>query len=69
MDIQEFSDRQTLVSQLAAQIVTLLARGIAENGQASLAVSGGSTPVALFEQLSGMELAWQQVVISLVDER
>jgi 6-phosphogluconolactonase len=69
MDIQEFSDRQTLVSQLAAQIVTLLARGIAENGQASLAVSGGSTPVALFERLSGMELAWQQVVISLVDER
>ena len=69
MDIQEFPDQQTLVSQLAEQIVALLAKGIEENGQASLAVSGGSTPVALFKHLSGLELAWQNVVISLVDER
>jgi 6-phosphogluconolactonase len=69
MNIQKFPDRKTLVIKLANQIADLLNRGIKENGKASLAVSGGSTPVALFEYLSGLELPWQDVVITLVDER
>jgi 6-phosphogluconolactonase len=66
---QEFIDRKALTTALAEQIGKLLTAGITDNGQASLAVSGGSTPVELFEQLSGMDLGWQQVVITLVDER
>ncbi len=65
----QFPDRENLVVKLADQIVKLLAKGITASGQASLAVSGGSTPVELFEQLSGIDIGWQNVVITLVDER
>ncbi len=66
---KEFPDRKSLTVDLAEQIGKLLTAGITDNGRASLAVSGGSTPVELFEQLSGMDLSWQDVVITLVDER
>ncbi|MDP3695184.1 MAG: 6-phosphogluconolactonase, partial [Desulfocapsaceae bacterium] len=39
------------------------------SGQASLAVSGGSTPVPLFNRLAEMDMEWEKVTISLVDER
>ena len=34
-----------------------------------MAVSGGSTPKPLFKQLSAVDIPWQDVVVSLVDER
>jgi 6-phosphogluconolactonase/glucosamine-6-phosphate isomerase/deaminase len=36
---------------------------------ASLAVAGGRSPVALFEQLSVMALEWSRVWVTLTDER
>ena len=65
----DFPDRTNLVVSLADLVGELLTKGIIASGSASLAVSGGSTPVALFEQLSGMDISWQDVVITLVDER
>ncbi len=67
--INEFPDRQTLVNALSDEIASLLAAGIEKKGRASLAVSGGSTPVALFEELSSKDIPWEKVVIFLVDER
>ncbi|NOQ46877.1 MAG: 6-phosphogluconolactonase [Desulfobulbaceae bacterium] len=69
IDFNEFPDRKSLTIELADQIGELLTRGIQHNGRASLAVSGGSTPVELFEKLSGLDIPWQKVVITLVDER
>jgi 6-phosphogluconolactonase len=71
MDIilKAFPNRNNLAIQLAAQIGARLTAGIAEHGRASLAVSGGSTPVGLFEQLAAMDLNWSDIVITLVDER
>ena len=66
---KEFSERKNLVVELAEQIGELLSSGIQHNGRASLAVSGGSTPVELFERLSGLDISWQDVVVILVDER
>jgi len=68
-DMKEFPDRSTLVKNLAEQIQSLLSTAIKKNGKASLAVSGGSTPVELFERLSGLDITWSNVVITLVDER
>ncbi len=68
-DAKEFPDRSSLVKNLAEQIQSLLSAAIKKNGRASLAVSGGSTPVALFERLSELEISWADVVITLVDER
>ena len=54
---------------VAAHIAGLLRAAVAARGQASLAVSGGRSPVALFEALRTQALDWAQVHIVLVDER
>ncbi len=64
-----FTDRQTLARVLAERIADQLRAGLAERGQALLAVSGGSTPLHLFERLSQIALDWSKVQITLVDER
>lgn len=64
-----FPDRSNLTDKLAAAIANVLATGISDRGKASLAVSGGSTPVDLFHKLSAVDIAWKQVFITLVDER
>jgi len=69
MNLLTFPDRKNLVIDLAERIGEQLTAGIVDNGRASLAVSGGSTPVELFEALSDLDIPWQQVVITLVDER
>ncbi|XOF35156.1 MAG: 6-phosphogluconolactonase [Candidatus Electrothrix sp. YB6] len=69
MDIFTFPDRGKLIAALSDRIGTALSRSISKQGRASLAVSGGSTPKPLFRQLSGLDLLWQQVVVTLVDER
>jgi len=61
--------RDALAATLARDIADTLAKAIGERGGASLAVSGGSTPGLLFDALSRTRLAWQKVVITLVDER
>ena len=67
--IKEFSDRTSLVKELTKEIGRLLNKGIATAGRASIALSGGSTPIALFEHLSLLDIAWENVDITLVDER
>jgi 6-phosphogluconolactonase len=69
MELHTFPDRQTLTASLAEHLATVLRRSITAQGRASLAVSGGSTPVPLFERLSTADLPWQHVLITLADER
>lgn len=66
---KEFEDRASLVTELAGRIAALLTAGVEDKGRASLAVSGGSTPLALFEQLSVIDIPWKDIIITLVDER
>ena len=65
----QFDSRDTLERQLTEQIVALLNAGIEERGRATLVVSGGRTPAALFQLLSVQELDWSKVWITLADER
>lgn len=64
-----FPDHDALLDTLVSRIVRCLERGIAEHDKASLLLSGGSTPVPLFDALSGEEMAWRNVQCALVDER
>ena len=66
---QIFNDQAELNTQFATQIGDLLTASIQQHGRASLVVSGGRTPIALFNQLSQMDLAWDAVDITLADER
>jgi 6-phosphogluconolactonase len=65
----EAESRQALTQQLADTIAQQLDDAIKARGTASLAVSGGSTPVPLFQALSKKPLDWENVIITLVDDR
>lgn len=67
--LHSFSDRPTLAKALAEAVAATLRNGIETRGTASIAVSGGSTPKVFFETLSGTDLDWEKVTITLVDER
>ena len=54
---------------IAAHIADSLRTAIAARGQASLAVSGGKSPIPMFEALREQDLDWSQVTVVLVDER
>jgi 6-phosphogluconolactonase len=65
----EYQDGDTLAAALADFISAAMLARIAKDGAASLAVSGGHTPVRLFETLSQRPLPWAKIGITLVDER
>ena len=54
---------------IASHIADTLRAAIAARGQASLAVSGGKSPIPVFEALRVIPLDWAQVTVVLVDER
>ena len=60
---------ESLNIDLSYRIGQLLNQSIAENGCASIAVSGGRSPIGLFEELSKINLDWSKVELTLVDDR
>ncbi|MFC6439841.1 6-phosphogluconolactonase [Bowmanella sp. JS7-9] len=64
-----YATQQELNEQFAARIAHILQNSIARQGRASLLVSGGRTPVGLFEILSQADVDWSNVDVSLADER
>ncbi|MCL6417073.1 6-phosphogluconolactonase [Aestuariirhabdus sp. Z084] len=68
-DITRFENRPALDQQLSDEIAQRLRSRLQKSEYASLAVSGGRTPIGLFEALSQQPLDWSRVIITLVDER
>ena len=64
-----FDDSAQLAAALATSIAECLQRAVDARGRASLVVSGGSTPVPLFERLADQPAPWSAVTITLADER
>lgn len=72
MDIERrsFADKPTLAKELAEAVADRIRLAIAERGEASIAVSGGSTPAKFFQALGKTkDIDWSKVVVTLVDER
>lgn len=69
MTLREFESPDALAERIAAEITDRLHDAMQTGGQATLAVSGGSTPVRLFRALSQRMVPWERVSITLVDER
>jgi 6-phosphogluconolactonase len=67
--LNEFAQRKDLDNALANKVAELLSNAISQNGKASLAVSGGSTPKGFFAALSNKDIDWQNVTVTLADER
>jgi 6-phosphogluconolactonase len=67
--IKNFPDIKTQAKALADEAACLLSEAVSKRGQASLVVSGGSTPVRFFEELSGRKIEWPRITVTLADER
>ena len=50
-------------------ILDLLDESVKSKGFASFIVSGGSSPVAIFQEMSQMNANWSSIDVSLVDDR
>lgn len=68
-ELHAFPSRAELAETLAATIAGKLADAIARRGAGFIAVSGGSTPVLLFAELSKAAIDWSKVTVTLIDER
>ena len=66
---RRYADMETLSRELATDIAGNLTAAIGARGLASLVVSGGRSPVRLFEILRTQQLDWSRVCVALADER
>ncbi|NVK17907.1 MAG: 6-phosphogluconolactonase [Methylocystaceae bacterium] len=69
VQINRFDNRQQWANALADKMADQLAKSIDQNDLASMALSGGRSPAPLLEALSGKDLDWSKVTITLVDDR
>lgn len=69
MNLHAFASAAKASAALAQAVAVDLASTIATRGQAVLAVSGGRSPVPFLQALAAQDIAWQQVSVTLVDER
>ena len=63
------NNSESLAVDLSQNIREILLETIKKRGRASMAVSGGSTPVPLFVALSHLDIDWSKVDLTLVDDR
>ena len=71
LQIVKFAEPPRVVEACARQILDWLSRAIRSNatGQASLAISGGSSPRPMFELFAAETFPWDRVHLFWVDER
>ena len=67
--LHKIDDRGALAEIFSSEIAHQLDRAIQIRGKATMAVSGGQTPLKMFKALSQAELDWTRVSVTLVDER
>lgn len=67
--LEEWADSPTLIAALTQRIAGALKEELVRQAAATLVVSGGRSPVPLFQALSTQELPWNRVTVTLADER
>ena len=65
----KYPDMNACLDALVSEIQERMEHGLATSGAFTLAVSGGRSPVPLFERMAAIQLDWTRVRIRLVDER
>ncbi len=66
---REFDTTEQLVQALGTEIVTSVDRAVQTTEQCSIALAGGNTPKPLYEWLNTQDLPWDQLKLTLTDER
>jgi len=67
--LREFANPATLTAALAQHVVQRLKEDLAAQDRITLVVSGGRSPVPLFQVLALQPLPWERVTVTLADER
>ncbi len=68
-DVKVFATLEEASAALGERVAGQLRAAVAERGQASIALSGGSTPRRLYETLAGGDVPWEHVLVLWGDER
>jgi len=63
------NNSELLALDLCQSIGKILTEALRKRGRASMAVSGGNTPIPLFKNLSLISIDWTKVDLTLVDDR
>jgi 6-phosphogluconolactonase len=63
------SDADHFSAAICDRLAASLRLGLRARQQASFAVPGGTTPGPVFDRLSGIDLDWSHVTVTLTDER
>ncbi|KEC55314.1 6-phosphogluconolactonase [Bartonella koehlerae] len=69
IDRLNFATPTALALALADRVAAELSVSVLERKRAILAVSGGKTPELFFHHLSKADIDWENIIITLVDER
>lgn len=64
-----FDSKEQMTQALAQSLESRLTSALSDQGQASLMVSGGSSPEGAYKYLSNLDIQWQNVNVAMVDER
>lgn len=65
----EYPDPSSCIDALVEDIAQRIQQGLHTAELFTLAVSGGRTPIPVFDRLAEVDLEWQRVRLRLVDER
>ena len=69
VDFYSTNNSESLASDLCQCIGEILTEAISKRGRASMAVSGGSTPIRLFKEFSLLSIDWTKIDLTLADDR
>jgi len=69
VDFYSTNNSESLASDLCQCIGEILTEAIRKKGRASMAVSGGSTPISLFKEFSLLSIDWTKIDLTLADDR
>ncbi len=67
--VHDFEERELASIALAKEIAEQLNSSIIQKGIATIALSGGSTPMLMLQALAKENIDWDKVVVTLVDDR
>lgn len=68
-NIEVLSDRTTLIDRALELVVSKIEAAIASSDRCTIALSGGSTPKALYAALATQNLTWEKIHVFWGDER
>jgi len=69
LPIIDHADADALADAVTTALAEAIRQGVAERGEAWLALAGGRTPFAAYRRLAAMDLPWPKVHLLTSDER